>query len=581
MQNIRTPGVYIQEISKLPASVAPVATAVPAFVGYTKQRVQNREELAANTPVMVESLLEYEEIFGGAFEEPYTVTLEPDPENTDETVVQIGPAEEDLSPYLLHHCMRLYFGNGGGKCWIVSVGDGYDEDPDDSSINPDELVSGIQSLEKEDEPTILVVPEAVKIVPEKRKELHDVMLEQCERLKDRFAIIDVLVGDQKNSNNDAGQFRNDEVGMNSLKYGAAYYPSLKSTIRRSYDETSIGISDNRGGSGNGPADGLLLGDLASGIRGDQARIVVENLDDLEAGDTLTVNGVEFTFTDDDSGIEIKNTPIAVAQEIADALDSHEDFNAKRITGESFVLITMADPDEDDKLEVSFDGDDEILSISVEDVFITEPDTSLLNQIKKELEKKRLNLYPSAAMAGVYARVDRNRGVWKAPANVSLNLVSGPAVILTDEEQAGLNVDPNSGKSINAIRNFHGKGTIVWGARTLAGNDNEWRYIPVRRLFIFIEESIKKATEPVVFEPNDANTWAKTRSMIENFLTGLWRDGALAGATPEEAFFVKVGLGQTMNSNDILEGRMIIEVGLAAVRPAEFIILQFMHKLQES
>jgi uncharacterized protein len=581
MQNIRTPGVYIQEISKLPASVAPVATAVPAFVGYTKQRVQNREELAANTPVMVESLLEYEEIFGGAFEEPYTVTLEPDPENTDETVVQIGPAEEDLSPYLLHHCMRLYFGNGGGKCWIVSVGDGYDEDPDDSSINPDELVSGIQSLEKEDEPTILVVPEAVKIVPEKRKELHDVMLEQCERLKDRFAIFDVLVGDQKNSNNDAGQFRNDEVGMNSLKYGAAYYPSLKSTIRRSYDETSIGISDNRGGSGNGPADGLLLGDLASGIRGDQARIVVENLDDLEAGDTLTVNGVEFTFTDDDSGIEIKNTPIAVAQEIADALDSHEDFNAKRITGESFVLITMADPDEDDKLEVSFDGDDEILSISVEDVFITEPDTSLLNQIKKELEKKRLNLYPSAAMAGVYARVDRNRGVWKAPANVSLNLVSGPAVILTDEEQAGLNVDPNSGKSINAIRNFHGKGTIVWGARTLAGNDNEWRYIPVRRLFIFIEESIKKATEPVVFEPNDANTWAKTRSMIENFLTGLWRDGALAGATPEEAFFVKVGLGQTMNSNDILEGRMIIEVGLAAVRPAEFIILQFMHKLQES
>jgi uncharacterized protein len=581
MQNLRTPGVYIQEISKLPASVAPVATAVPAFVGYTKQRVRNREELPANTPVMVESMLEYEEIFGDAFDEPFTVTLETDPQDTDETIVKIGPEEDDLSPYLMHHCMKLYFGNGGGKCWIVSVGDGYDEDPDDSSINPDDLISGIQSLEKEDEPTILVVPEAVKIVPEKRKELHDAMLEQCERLKDRFAIFDVLVGVQKNSNHDAGQFRNDEVGMNSLKYGAAYYPSLKSTIRRSYDETSIGVSDNRGGSGNGPADGLLLGDLASGIRGNQARIIVEKLDDLEAGDTLTVNDVEFTFTDDDSGIEIKNTLIAVAQEIADALDSHEDFNAKRITGESFVLLTLADPDEDDKLEVSFDGEDEILSISVEDVFITEPDTSLLNQINKELEKKRLNLYPSAAMAGVYARVDRNRGVWKAPANVSLNLVSGPAVILTDEEQAGLNVDPNSGKSINAIRNFHGKGTIVWGARTLAGNDNEWKYIPVRRLFIFIEESIKKASEPVVFEPNDANTWAKTRSMIENFLTGLWRDGALAGATPEEAFFVKAGLGQTMNNNDILEGRMIIEVGLAAVRPAEFIILQFMHKLQES
>ncbi len=588
MQNIRTPGVYIQEISKLPASVAPVATAVPAFVGYTKQRVQNREELTANTPVMVESLLEYEEIFGGAFIEPFTVTLEPDPENTDETVIQIGPVEEELSPYLMHHCMRLYFGNGGGKCWIVSVGDGYDDDSDNSSIDPDALVSGVQALEKEDEPTILVVPEAIKVTTEKRKELHDVMLEQCERLKDRFALFDVLTGDQKNSNLDAGVFRNDEVGMSSLKYGAAYYPSLKTSILRSYDEALIGITDNRGGSGNGPANGLSLGDLSSGIRGDQARIVVEDLDDLEAGDVLTVNGVEFTFIEaaddievEEDEIKLKTTLEGVAEEIAKKVDGHEDFHARHIIGESVVLITLSDPDEDDELEASFNGEDEILAISVEEVFITEPDTSLYNKIKKELDKKRLDLYPSAAMAGVYARVDRNRGVWKAPANVSLNLVSGPSVILTDEEQAGLNVDPNSGKSINAIRNFHGKGTIVWGARTLAGNDNEWRYIPVRRLFIFIEESIRKATEPVVFEPNDANTWTKTRSMIENFLTGLWRDGALAGATPEEAFFVRVGLGQTMNNNDILEGRMIIEIGLAAVRPAEFIILQFMHKLQES
>ena len=86
---------------------------------------------------------------------------------------------------------------------------------------------------------------------------------------------------------------------------------------------------------------------------------------------------------------------------------------------------------------------------------------------------------------------------------------------------------------------------------------------------------------MVFEPNDANTWVRVRSMIENFLIGLWRDGALAGATPDDAFFVKVGLGETMTSQDILEGRMIVEIGLAAVRPAEFIILRFMHKLQES
>ena len=106
-------------------------------------------------------------------------------------------------------------------------------------------------------------------------------------------------------------------------------------------------------------------------------------------------------------------------------------------------------------------------------------------------------------------------------------------------------------------------------------------MPVRRLYIFVEESIKKATEFVVFEPNDANTWLRVKTMIENFLAGLWRDGALAGAATSDAFFVNVGLCQTMTAQDILEGRMNVEIGLAAVRPAEFIILKFSHKLQES
>ncbi|MCK5368441.1 MAG: phage tail sheath family protein, partial [Cyclobacteriaceae bacterium] len=160
-------------------------------------------------------------------------------------------------------------------------------------------------------------------------------------------------------------------------------------------------------------------------------------------------------------------------------------------------------------------------------------------------------------------------------------VVGPVIKITHEEQELLNVDASTGKSINALRVFTGKGTLVWGARTLAGNDNEWRYVPVRRLYIYIEESVKKATEFVVFEPNDANTWLRAKTMIENFLTTLWRDGALAGAKTEDAFFVKVGLGETMTAQDILEGRMNIEIGLAAVRPAEFIILKFSHKLQES
>jgi len=209
------------------------------------------------------------------------------------------------------------------------------------------------------------------------------------------------------------------------------------------------------------------------------------------------------------------------------------------------------------------------------------DTELYNRIKKEIQKRKLILYPCGAISGIYASVDRDRGVWKAPANVSVNLVKEPVIHVTASEQGDLNIDATTGKSINVIRFFNGKGNIVWGARTLAGNDNEWRYVPVRRFYNFMEESIKKATEFVIFEPNSKPTWVRTKAMIENFLTQLWRDGALAGAKPEQAFFVKVGPGETMTALDILEGRMNIEIGVAAVRPAEFIILKFSHKLQES
>ncbi|MEZ4686150.1 MAG: phage tail sheath C-terminal domain-containing protein [Bacteroidia bacterium] len=205
---------------------------------------------------------------------------------------------------------------------------------------------------------------------------------------------------------------------------------------------------------------------------------------------------------------------------------------------------------------------------------------LYHAIKDAIAAMPVVLPPSAAIAGVFATVDRERGVWKAPANVSLRATRRPTVQIDSAAQEDLNLT-TSGKSVNAIRAFAGRGLLVWGARTLAGNDNEWRYVPVRRFYNMVEESVKKATQAFVFEPNDANTWNKVRAMIENFLTLQWREGALAGAKPEDAFFVRVGLGQTMTSLDILEGRMIVEIGMAAVRPAEFIILRFSHKMQES
>ena len=206
--------------------------------------------------------------------------------------------------------------------------------------------------------------------------------------------------------------------------------------------------------------------------------------------------------------------------------------------------------------------------------------SIKRIIKNKLDKLRVILPPSGAIAGIYARTDQERGIWKAPANVSIKGVIGPLLKITDDDQEKLNIDEN-GKSINAIRSFTGKGTLVWGSRTLAGNDNEWRYIPVRRLFNLIEQSVKKATAFAVFEPNDEMTWLKVRVMIDNYLNELWTKGALAGSKAEDAYFVHVGLGKTMTAQDILEGRMISKIGIAAVRPAEFIILQFSHLLQRA
>jgi len=211
---------------------------------------------------------------------------------------------------------------------------------------------------------------------------------------------------------------------------------------------------------------------------------------------------------------------------------------------------------------------------------SELNAELQASIKVELDKLRVTLPPSAAVVGAYAAVDRSRGVWKAPANISLQLVSGLTHQLTEKEQSKLNIDVDTGKSINAIREFTGKGIMIWGARTLAGNDNEWRYISVRRFFNMVEESSRKATEKFEYEANDLDTWRRVQNMLENFLIILWRQGALQGVKPEHAFYVAVGLHRTMTPLDVLEGRMVVEIGMAVVRPAEFIILRFSQKMSQ-
>jgi phage tail sheath protein FI len=183
--------------------------------------------------------------------------------------------------------------------------------------------------------------------------------------------------------------------------------------------------------------------------------------------------------------------------------------------------------------------------------------------------------PGGSVCGVYALTDNTRGVFKAPANETI----AGAIDLEFDINQGMQELLNP-RGCDAIRRFPGRGIRLWGARTLS-SDPLWKYVNVRRLFIFIEASIYNSTQWVVFEPNNERLWARVQQTITLFLRTQWREGALLGAREEEAFTVSVGRGATMSEDDILNGRLIIEVGIAPVRPAEFVIFRVFQKTQES
>lgn len=203
-------------------------------------------------------------------------------------------------------------------------------------------------------------------------------------------------------------------------------------------------------------------------------------------------------------------------------------------------------------------------------------------IMQAIAKKVNVLPPASAMAGIYTLIDNTFGVWQAPANINIDAVTAPMVSINDDQQASLNVDALAGKSINAIRSFYGRGpAIVWGARTLDGNSLDYRYVPIRRTLIMIEQSVANAAFSMVFQPNDSTTWSSIEGMISNFLHNLWQAGALQGAAAADAYNVEVGLGKTMTATDILNGIMRVSVKVALVHPAEFIIITYEQEMAKS
>ena len=540
----------------------------------------------------------------------------------------------------------MFYSNGGGDCYIVSVGY-YTATISDTDIN-----SGIDTLEKEDEPTIIVYPDAVSLNDDaKIANVQTNALGQCHKLQDRVTVMDLRLSDPK------GDAFRSNVGINYLSYGAAYTPWLKVALPKTLKYTDVksvikrsGIAVTLKGLTSNPAIQTSIDDLDK-LYADITNIDAKSVLLSPANGNLRdkFNTLESDFNADTSNAKLKAI-YGYVYSIAAQVDKYiKAGDADELTFTTFkndvinavtnnfdpeitaikaleketsglagftvtpigvtagawplasaaavatAVLTGATPDEKrisslnnlkplfDQVVISYSS----LIVNAASSYAKTNDQSLAlsfpvyKSILAGTSSSLTSMPPSGAIVGIYAAVDNARGVWKAPANVSLSNVIAPAVTFKASELDALNVDVVAGKSINAIRSFTGKGTLVFGARTLAGNDNEWRYVPVRRFFNMVEESSKKATEPFVFEPNDANTWVKIQGMLENFLTTLWRAGALQGAKPEHAFYVAVGLGKTMTSLDILEGRLIVEIGMAVVRPAEFIILRFSHKLAES
>lgn len=512
-----SPGVYINEINGYPNSVTTVPTAIPAFIGYTpKAEYQAKSYL--NTPQKISSFAEFAAIYMldntappadpvKQYSPEYYLLAQTSQVSTGH-YLNIAGVDYAILPdpdtlYYLYNSVRLFYQNGGGDAYIVSVGTygapsktsltDPTERPVNTNVHLNDLTAGLAVLKNEWEPTMYVFPEATLLSLADNATLMQAALLQAEMMQTAVCLFDVIGGDAPDPvsyTKDIENFRN-ATGNQGLDYGVCYYPFIGTTITQ-YSEIDF--------------TNLFGGDIAP----------------LAAL------------------LNSPSNPNPTAAKILDAIQS-----------------PPVHPMSNSQLQVA--------------LLIASPTyQQIINQVLV-----CANILPaSGAMAGVYTVNDNQQGVWNPPANISIVGAVSLPINLTDTQQANLNVDAVAGKSINAIRFFNGQGILVWGARTLDGNSQDWRYVQVRRMMIYLEQSIKAIARTYTFAPNEKNTWDAVTSVISSFLTSVWQQGGLQGASPADAFDVSCGLGETMTSDDILNGFMNVVVKVALVRPAEFIVISF-------
>ncbi|RYY24409.1 MAG: phage tail sheath family protein [Sphingomonadales bacterium] len=518
----KTPGVYIQEPDSFPPSIVGVETAVPCFIGYTEKAVDTDLRSLHLLPRRIASLTEYVQMFGAAYLRKYYLLSDsvgagrlPESDRNWGWVSLDGVnpyllAEDSRKSFNLYDSMRLFYANGGGSCYVVSVGD-YS-----GTIEKAALLQGVEVCASFIGPTMVAIPDAVLMSDDDARDLNVAMLRMCRDAGDRMALIDLWGMDKVEGphwESQVASFRKGlrAAGPESMQFGAAYFPSLVTSIvaPEDIDMASFVTVD---------ADKLATLKLALG----QALQV----DYPAAGEQVEGTGIS---TLNDKGKQIYATCVDRIGADTEELALHQ--------------LTQA-------LASMVPG---------------------FQRLRTAIAATQNVLPPSGAMAGVWAMNDAVRGVWNAPVNTGIAGLVQPALPISGNQQDDLNV-PVDGLSINAIRTFQGRGTLIWGARTLDGNSNDWRYIQVRRTMIYVEQSVKQALQTMAFNPNTAQTWATVASMIESFLHNLWAAGGLMGAKPSEAFSVQCGLGSTMTSDDVLNGVMRVQTMVQMVRPAEFMVL---------
>lgn len=520
---LKTPGVYIEELNAFPNSVAMVPTAVPAFVGYTPQALYEGVSYT-NVPKKITSFAEFQAIF-----------CYPDAPTSGNLKKQYHPEY-----YLIKQKQKPELGN------YVMIDDNF------YAILPDPN-------------TIYYMYNSIRMFYENGGD----------------ACYVVSVGTYGSSSKKpmriGDQIVNENVQLNDLQNGISLLKNeVEPTMYICPEATLLSVANN----------GTLMQTML--LQNSEMETAISILDVIggNAPDPiLYTNDIE-VFRNN-TGVQGLSYGCAYYPFIGTTIMQQSDIDFTNLFGGDIkdlesILLTASDANENtiEILKIIKNRKDNDLTTTQLNEALLHVSTTYSLIISQVLEEANI-LPPSGAMAGVITTIDNQEGVWKAPANTSIVGAVSLPIKLSESQQGGLNVDAVTGKSINAIRFFTGRGILIWGARTLDGNSNEWRYISVRRTLMFLEQSCKLAAKRFVFEPNDSNTWLAVKSMISNFMTTIWRQGGFQCSKPEHAFFIKCGLGETMTAQDILNGVMIVQVGVAVTHPAEFIVFSFQQEIKIS